>query len=103
MPIHKDATLKIRPRLFLEGNFFVDMTAGTPGRPTIDDGDTIPVTQTAYPVQLDQHPDLASEGHAQGPPAPARRLRHGLAYSPTAADDVGAGPGRAGRVRGHRR
>ena len=32
-PIHKDATLKIRPRLFLEGNFFVDMTTGTPGRP----------------------------------------------------------------------
>ena len=73
LPIHEDATLKIRPRLFLEGNFFVDMTAGTPGRPTIDDGDTIPVTQTAYPVQLDQHPDLASEGHAQGPPEAARR------------------------------
>jgi phospholipid/cholesterol/gamma-HCH transport system substrate-binding protein len=54
LPIHDDATLKIRPRLFLEGNFFVDMTAGTPDRPAIDDGDTIPVTQTAYPVQLDQ-------------------------------------------------
>ena len=28
LPIHKDATLKIRPRIFLEGNFFVDLHAG---------------------------------------------------------------------------
>ena len=27
-PIHKDATLKIRPRIFLEGNFFVDLQPG---------------------------------------------------------------------------
>src|SRR3954452_2698004 len=51
-PIHKDATAKIRPRIFLEGNFFVDLQPGTPNSPTIDDGDTIPVTQTAAPVQL---------------------------------------------------
>ena len=42
LPIHKDATLKIRPRIFLEGNFFVDLQPGTPSAPTIDDGDTIP-------------------------------------------------------------
>ena len=54
LPIHKDATLKIRPRIFLEGNFFVDLPPGTPRAPTIGDGDTIPVTQTAAPVQLDQ-------------------------------------------------
>ena len=53
-PIRKDATLKIRPRIFLEGNFFVDMTPGTPGAPELDDGDVIPVNQTATPVQLDQ-------------------------------------------------
>ena len=40
-PIHADATAKIRPRIFLEGNFFVDLTAGTPGAPTMDDGDKI--------------------------------------------------------------
>src|SRR4051812_20068796 len=27
-PIHRDATLKIRPRIFLEGNFFVDLKPG---------------------------------------------------------------------------
>ena len=32
LPIHKDATLKIRPRIFLEGNFFVDLKPGTPSR-----------------------------------------------------------------------
>ena len=53
-PLHKDATLKIRPRIFLEGNFFVDLTPGTPGADELDDGDTITVTQTSTPVQLDQ-------------------------------------------------
>ena len=46
--------MKIRPRIFLEGNFFVDLTPGTPGAPELDDGDTITVTQTSTPVQLDQ-------------------------------------------------
>jgi phospholipid/cholesterol/gamma-HCH transport system substrate-binding protein len=53
-PVHTDATAKIRPRIFLEGNFFVDLTAGSPSAPALDDGDTIPVNQTATPVQLDQ-------------------------------------------------
>jgi phospholipid/cholesterol/gamma-HCH transport system substrate-binding protein len=54
LPIHADATVKIRPRIFLEGNFFVDLQPGTPGARELDDGDTIKVTQTATPVQLDQ-------------------------------------------------
>ena len=54
LPIHKDATLKIRPRIFLEGNFFVDLSPGSPGSPTLGDGDTIDVTHTASPVQLDE-------------------------------------------------
>ena len=53
-PIHSDATAKIRPRIFLEGNFFVDLTAGSPSAPEMKDGATIPVQQTATPVQLDQ-------------------------------------------------
>jgi phospholipid/cholesterol/gamma-HCH transport system substrate-binding protein len=54
LPIHKDATVKIRPRIFLEGNFFVDLQPGTPGTPTLGDGDTLPITQASTPVQLDQ-------------------------------------------------
>ncbi len=53
-PIHVDATAKIRPRIFLEGNFFVDLTAGSPDAPVLGDGDVIPATQTSTPVQLDQ-------------------------------------------------
>ena len=54
LPLHADATLKIRPRLFLEGNFFVDLTPGTPSAPILRSGATIPISQTADPVQLDQ-------------------------------------------------
>ena len=54
LPIHDDATLKIRPRTFLEGNWFIELQPGTPSAPTISSGHTIPITQTAVPVQLDQ-------------------------------------------------
>ncbi|WP_205696246.1 MlaD family protein [Conexibacter sp. SYSU D00693] len=53
-PLHRDATMKIRPRLFLEGNFFVDVRPGSPGQPELADGATVPLTQTAIPVQLDE-------------------------------------------------
>jgi phospholipid/cholesterol/gamma-HCH transport system substrate-binding protein len=51
LPIKKDAELKIRPRIFLEGNFFVDLEPGSPSEKELEDGGTIPVTQTAAPVQ----------------------------------------------------
>ncbi len=54
LPIHRDATLKIRPRIFLEGNFFVDLKPGSPSAPTIDSGGTIGPSQTSPPVQLDE-------------------------------------------------
>jgi ABC-type transporter Mla subunit MlaD len=53
-PVHRDATVKIRPRLFLEGNFYVDLKPGTPSSPELPDDGILPVTQTARPVQLDQ-------------------------------------------------
>jgi virulence factor Mce-like protein len=53
-PIHRDATLKVRPRIFLEGNFFVDLKPGSPDAPEMPDGGTIPLGNTATPVQLDQ-------------------------------------------------
>jgi len=54
LPLHRDATLKIRPRIFLEGNFFVDLSPGTAASALLHDGDTLPLTQTAEPVQFDQ-------------------------------------------------
>ena len=53
LPIHRDATAKVRPRIFLEGNFFVDLSPGTPSAPELKDGGTLPIGQTAIPVQLD--------------------------------------------------
>jgi phospholipid/cholesterol/gamma-HCH transport system substrate-binding protein len=54
LPLHADATAKIRPRIFLEGNFFVDLKPGTPQSPQLRSGDTLKISQTATPVQLDQ-------------------------------------------------
>jgi phospholipid/cholesterol/gamma-HCH transport system substrate-binding protein len=54
LPIHRDATMKIRPRIFLEGNFFVDVQPGSASAPKLHDGDRIPINQTSSPVQLDQ-------------------------------------------------
>jgi ABC-type transporter Mla subunit MlaD len=54
LPIHKDATFAIRPRIFLEGNFFVDVSPGTPEAPVAPSGYTFPVQQGTEPVQFDQ-------------------------------------------------
>jgi phospholipid/cholesterol/gamma-HCH transport system substrate-binding protein len=53
-PLHEDAQVEIRPRIFLEGNFFLDVQPGSPGAPEIPDGGAIPITQTSTGVQLDQ-------------------------------------------------
>lgn len=54
LPIHSDATVKIRPRIFLEGNWFVELQPGSPSAKTLASGSTLPSTQTSDPVQLDQ-------------------------------------------------
>jgi phospholipid/cholesterol/gamma-HCH transport system substrate-binding protein len=54
LPIHRDARIKVRPRIFFEGNLFFDIQPGTPGAGEVDDGDTIPASQTSAPVQIDQ-------------------------------------------------
>jgi ABC-type transporter Mla subunit MlaD len=54
LPIHSDATVKVRPRIFLEGNWFVELQPGSPSATTLSSGATLPITQTSDPVQLDQ-------------------------------------------------
>jgi phospholipid/cholesterol/gamma-HCH transport system substrate-binding protein len=54
LPLHKDATLKVRPRILLEGNFFVDLSPGSASGTELDDGSTLPVTQTSTSVTLPQ-------------------------------------------------
>jgi phospholipid/cholesterol/gamma-HCH transport system substrate-binding protein len=53
-PIHDDAFAAIRPRIFLEGNFFIDLDPGSPSGGELDSGGTIPVTRTSTAVQIDE-------------------------------------------------
>jgi phospholipid/cholesterol/gamma-HCH transport system substrate-binding protein len=55
LPIREDARIQIRSRIFLEGNFFVDIQPGSPSTGELEDGSTVPVTQTASTVTL---PDI---------------------------------------------
>ena len=55
LPIREDARLQIRSRIFLEGNFFVDIQPGSPSSGELEDGSTVPITQTAATVTL---PDI---------------------------------------------
>ena len=55
LPIHEDATLQIRSRILLEGNFFVDLKPGSPSTDHLDSGDAIPITRTTNSVTL---PDI---------------------------------------------
>jgi phospholipid/cholesterol/gamma-HCH transport system substrate-binding protein len=54
LPIRQDATMQLRPRLFLEGNLFVDLHPGSPGAPELDSGSVVPENQTSASVQFDQ-------------------------------------------------
>lgn len=54
LPIHKNATLLIRSRIFLEGNFYVALSPGTPGAPVLRSGATLPAASTSGPVQFDR-------------------------------------------------
>jgi phospholipid/cholesterol/gamma-HCH transport system substrate-binding protein len=54
LPIHADATAKIRPRIFLEGNFYVELAPGSPSAPALASGATLAAANTSGPVQLDR-------------------------------------------------
>jgi phospholipid/cholesterol/gamma-HCH transport system substrate-binding protein len=53
-PIHDDAFAAIRPRIFLEGNFFIELDPGSPSAPELESGGTIPVSHTSTAVQIDE-------------------------------------------------
>jgi phospholipid/cholesterol/gamma-HCH transport system substrate-binding protein len=98
LPLHEDATAKIRPRIFLEGNFFVDLTPGTPGSPELADGGTIGVTQTATPVQLDEVLTALQSDTRQDLRDVLEGLGTALNSEPSAADDRDADPSARGET-----
>jgi virulence factor Mce-like protein len=92
LPIHSDATAKIRPRIFLEGNFFVDLKPGTPDAPRLDSGDTIKITQTSTPVQLDEVLTALQSDAREDLKALLDGLATALNSEPTAAEDRDSDP-----------
>ena len=88
LPIHSDATVKLRPRTFLEGNWFVELKPGSPSAATVSSGYTIPVTQTADPVQLDQVLDALNTDTRQNLQNFLIGFGNGLTRKPSAADNA---------------
>jgi ABC-type transporter Mla subunit MlaD len=88
LPIHRDATLKIRARILLEGNWFVDLAPGTPSSPTVSSGYTIPITQTADPVQLDQILDALNTDTRSNLQTLLAEFGSALTRKPTPAQDA---------------
>ncbi|MGH2837496.1 MAG: MlaD family protein [Thermoleophilaceae bacterium] len=53
-PIKEDATIKIRNRIFLEGNYFVELHPGSPSAEELPSGETLPPNQADFPTQQHQ-------------------------------------------------
>lgn len=86
-PVHKDATITIRPRLFLEGNFFLDLRPGSPESADLSSGETIPVTQTATAVQLDEILTSLQKANRTDLKHALKGYGDTLTHVPTAAQD----------------
>ncbi len=91
-PVHDDAFAAIRPRIFLEGNFFIDLAPGSPSAPELDSGETIGVSHTSTWVQIDEvlsalqapvRADLSTLLESYG---------DALTHKPDAAEDRGQEP-----------
>ena len=92
LPIHSDATMKIRPRIFLEGNFYVDLQPGTPSAPDLKSGSTVSVGRTAGPVQLDRVLSSLNSETRTNLETLLRGLGSSLNAQPTAAEDASQDP-----------
>jgi phospholipid/cholesterol/gamma-HCH transport system substrate-binding protein len=88
LPIHSDATLKIRPRIFLEGNWFVEVQPGSPSAKALSSGATIPITQTSDPVQLDQVLDALNTDTRSNLQTFLIEYGSALTHKPTAAENA---------------
>jgi virulence factor Mce-like protein len=54
LPIHTDATVTVRDRLFLEGGYYLALEPGSPSAPVASEGFTIQPRATQTPVQFFQ-------------------------------------------------
>ena len=75
LPIHRDARIKVRPRIFFEGNLFFDVHPGTPDSPELDSGIDHPGDADLGAGADRPGARHAQDRHAQGPPEAAGGLR----------------------------
>lgn len=87
-PIHDDAFAEIRPRIFLEGNFFIDLNPGSPSAPEFDSGGTIPVSHTSTAIQLDQILTALQSPVRADLSRLLESFGEALTHKPTAAEDA---------------
>ena len=93
LPIYKNATIKIRPRIFLEGNWFVDLKPGSPTEPKLESDDApLPITQASAPVQFDQILTMLQSNTREDLQALLDGYGTALTYKPLAADDADQDP-----------
>jgi virulence factor Mce-like protein len=87
-PIHDDAFAAVRPRIFLEGNFFIDLDPGSPSAPDMDSGATIPVSRTSTAVQIDEVLTVLQSPTRADLSRLLESYGTALTHKPTAAEDV---------------
>jgi ABC-type transporter Mla subunit MlaD len=91
-PIHDDASVDIRPRIFLEGNFFLDLRPGSPSAPEIGDNGSIPLSRTGTAVQLDEILTALQSDSRLNLQLLLEGFGTGLTYLPTPVDDQDQDP-----------
>jgi ABC-type transporter Mla subunit MlaD len=99
-PVREDAQVEIRPRIFLEGNFFLDVKSGSPSAPELPDGGTIPLASTSTAVQLDQILTTLQAPDRENLSKLLQGYGQSLNYQPTAADDRTQDPDVQGETAG---
>jgi ABC-type transporter Mla subunit MlaD len=92
LPIHAGATAAIRSRIFLEGNFYVDLSPGSPAAPALGSGSTLPAASTSGPVQLDRVLSALNTGARSNLQTLLQGIGASLNSPPTAAGDATQDP-----------
>ncbi len=92
LPVHADATASIRSRIFLEGNFYVDLHPGTPSAPSLHSGSVLPAANTGGPVQLDRILSALNSDTRANLQTLLRGLGASLNGAPTPAEDASQDP-----------
>jgi virulence factor Mce-like protein len=82
LPVHRDATLVIRDRLFLEGSYYLELNPGTAEAPALAGGGTIPISHTSGPVQFYQVLSLFTAPTRQSFTSSLKALEQGFGQAP---------------------